>query len=409
MSQQQRILELVKSGSITVEQGMELLKTLEGTAAPRVIHSERPVESAPPRPPKPPHPPKPPRPAWRDASSAARVGRPLASGGGQLNFDQIVQLGMYGIKPEYVQEMRDAGLEDLDFDTVVQLGMYGVKPKYVLEIRQIASEMGAEPPSTQKIIELGMYNVRPEYVRGMMQTGLGGMDVLGEETPEERQSAKRANLKAKRAKLEAKQEQLEAKRDKIQAKLERGKNEREREKLQEMLEETNDELESLADDLNDLTEREIEAGLDDDEPEAPKVKRSWFDINTFIDRSMPTAVQRAALEEAMQTVSADLERAEDAAERAALTEVQKQISEELGKLSQLADNDLELAMREATLNGWLKMIVRGSPTPTIRKAALKQGKRLIEAKLGHPQDDAMRAQLNEALARFNEDLAKLEG
>jgi hypothetical protein len=324
MSQQQRILELVKMGSITVEQGMELLNTLEPNSAFQ-RNAELPT---PPQPPTPPHRPRAPTPPV-----PPRAGRPIGAAGGQLSFDQIVQLGMYGIKPEYVQEMRDAGLEDLTFDSVVKLGMYKIKPKYVQEIRQIAAELGAEFPSTQKIIELGMYNVRPEYVRDMMKTGLVGMDVLGEETPEERQAAKRANLQTKRVKLEEKQQQLEGKREKINAKLGRVKNEREREKLEEMLEETNDALESLADDLNDVTERELEAGLDDDdEPAMPETKRDWFDINPFVDRSMPATVQRAALEEAMQTVRADFERAEDAAERAALAEVQKQISEELAKL-----------------------------------------------------------------------------
>lgn len=31
-----------------------------------------------------------------------------------LNFKQVIKLGMYGISPEYIKEMADAGIVDLD-------------------------------------------------------------------------------------------------------------------------------------------------------------------------------------------------------------------------------------------------------------------------------------------------------
>jgi hypothetical protein len=316
MNQTQRILELVKAGTITVEQGMELLKALNG--------NERPRHTQPPRPPEPPAPP------------SRKVGRPLASGGGQLSFDQIVQLGMYNIKPEFVQEMRDAGLDDINFDTIVQLGMYNIKPGYVLEIRQIADELGAAMPSTQKIIELGMYNIKPAYIRDMMKSGVMGLDALSED-PSGRIQVKRGKIVATHEKLEAQRVKLEAKRGKIVQKLEATTKTKEREKLEEMLEEVTDELEAVQTDIEDALEAQLEAELEGETPtEMPTAQvvesRAWFDIASTIDPDLPIDVRQAALEEAMASVNADLGITKDQAERFALLSVQRQITEEFEKL-----------------------------------------------------------------------------
>jgi hypothetical protein len=327
MNQTQRILELVKAGTITVEQGMELLKALEG--------NERPRHTQPPRPPEAPAPP------------SRKVGRPLGSGGGQLSFDQIVQLGMYNIKPEFVQEMRDAGLDDINFDTIVQLGMYNIKPGYVLEIRQIADELGAAMPSTQKIIELGMYNIKPAYIRDMMKSGVMGLDALSED-PSSRIEAKRGKIVAAHEKLEAKWAKLVAKRVKIEQKLEVTTKEKEREKLEEMLEEITDELEAVQTDIEDALEAQLEAELEDESPQpvsesAPvngSDSRGTLDISTMIDPGLPVSAQLAALEEAMQSVNADLGVTQDQAERFALLSAQRQITEEITKLRMDAQANL---------------------------------------------------------------------
>jgi hypothetical protein len=312
MNQTQRILELVKGGSITVEQGMELLKALEGTDRP-----------APPESPRPPRPPRPPQPAWKESvSTAKRTGRPLGSGGGQLSFDQIVQLGMYNIKPEFVQEMRDAGLDDINFDTVVQLGMYGIKPAYVLEIRQIAEEMGAPMPSTEKIIELGMYGVKPGYVRDMMKTGMVSLDAFNEESDAER--------------LEAKRAKLEAKRDKLQARTNKPKTEKERERLEKMLEEVNDELEGISEELGDLLEAQLEAELEanDVDPHNSKSGRHEprFTSEVLVDPNLPAEMRRDQLEEQLRDAKAAQGIAQSDEEREALREVQRLITAELEKV-----------------------------------------------------------------------------
>jgi hypothetical protein len=331
MSQQQRILELVKNGGITVEQGMELMKALEDA---------RPTS---PRPPRPPVPPRPPTPAWTETSSAVRavkVGRPLASGSGQLSFDQVVQLGIHGIKPGFIQEMRDAGIDDLSFNDIVQLGIHGIRPSFVIEMRRIGEEMNFAPLTTNQIVQLGIHGIKPNYVREMIASGALNFDTL---------RVGMQNMQEHRAKLEERRGKLEAKRDKYQASFETVLTERQREKLEEKLEEINDELEGLEEEMSDALEAQLEAELDaesdETEPslsdsEVRTTSRTWFDINSTIDANLPADLRKAALEDALQTVSADLGVAETKADRAALTEVKKQIHEELQKLENQNNDNL---------------------------------------------------------------------
>jgi hypothetical protein len=53
----------------------------------------------------------------------------------ELTFEQIVQLGMMGIEPTFVQQVREAGLDDLSFDEILQMGVQGVDPAFLMELR----------------------------------------------------------------------------------------------------------------------------------------------------------------------------------------------------------------------------------------------------------------------------------
>ena len=120
MKQETRILELVEKGAITPEQAQELLETLQASRDTSTPESEYPFAMpVPPVPPMPPVPPLPPMPRVPNAKS----GRPLSNNAGAFTFEQIVQMGQMGIKPDYVTELRAAGLEQLTFQQVVELRM----------------------------------------------------------------------------------------------------------------------------------------------------------------------------------------------------------------------------------------------------------------------------------------------
>ncbi len=232
-----RVLEMVAKGTISIEQADQLLEALENTKPDRANQNEitaldeeeswkgfgqdfgraftRPPH--PPMPPRPPHPPRPPR-------------APKGVSGGKLSFEQMIELGQYGISANYVRELGEAGLNDLSFEEVIKLGQYGINAKYVIELRKLGDELGAGELTLDRIIELGQYGVRPENVREMLESGLFD---LGKITDRDVERADRRQTK------------LEAKLAKVHARLETTRGERDQRKLREMAQELQDELDEL--------------------------------------------------------------------------------------------------------------------------------------------------------------------
>ncbi len=241
-----RVLEMVAKGTISIEQADQLLEALENTRTGDGTQNDTPEMPAAndeesrkgfgqnwarlgkdwgrlgqgfrsPMPPRPPHPPRPPR-------------APKGVGGGKLSFEQMIELGQYGISANYVRELGEAGLNDLSFEEVIKLGQYGINAKYVIELRKLGDELGAGELTLDRIIELGQYGVRPENVREMLESGLFD---LGKITDRDVERADRRRVR------------LEAKLSKVHARLETTRDERDERKLRETAQELQDEIEAL--------------------------------------------------------------------------------------------------------------------------------------------------------------------
>src|SRR5687768_4910349 len=94
-----RVLELVAAGRISVEEADQLLAALAERS--RRVEATETAEVRRPRP-------------TPDAADR----RP---GGRKLSFDQLVQLGIHGIDPEFVRRIRRR-FPDLSFDRLIEFG-----------------------------------------------------------------------------------------------------------------------------------------------------------------------------------------------------------------------------------------------------------------------------------------------
>lgn len=107
-TERKQVLDMVASGSVTVEQAEQLMQALDKldapAAAPRALQPSDTPQTMP-----------------------------------KLTFEQLVALGKYGIPPGYVRELREAGCTDLTFDQVIRLGKYGISPEYV---KEMSKELG---------------------------------------------------------------------------------------------------------------------------------------------------------------------------------------------------------------------------------------------------------------------------
>jgi DNA-binding transcriptional MerR regulator len=225
-----RILEMVKDGKISIEQADELLEALEN-AVPNTPAHTSPLE--------PEHKPR----------VEVRISR--STNGGKYNFEQMIELGKFGVSAKFVRELAEIGLTDLSFEDVIELGKFGINPKFVLEMRQLSEEFDLGELNFERIIELGKFGVSAKFVREMIETQMIDFTL----PPSQWARPVKADHEEQRTKLQAKLE-------KAQAKLSQVKTDREREKLEEIIEEVTDELEALEIDAEDRLEAELNAELE---------------------------------------------------------------------------------------------------------------------------------------------------
>jgi beta-lactamase regulating signal transducer with metallopeptidase domain len=72
----------------------------------------------------------------------------------------------------YIEGLQSAGLKDLTVDEIIALKIHGVTPDYIREMR--AAGIEANSP---ELVSLKIHEVTPEYVRGLAAAGLGNLHV----------------------------------------------------------------------------------------------------------------------------------------------------------------------------------------------------------------------------------------
>jgi DNA-binding transcriptional ArsR family regulator len=226
-----RILEMVKDGKISIEQADELLEALEN-AQPNTPAHTSPLENGPEHKPR----------------VEVRISRNTS--GGKYNFEQMIELGKFGVSAKFVRQIAEAGLTDLSFEDVIELGKFGISPKFVLEMRQLSEEFDLGELNFERIIELGKFGVSAKFVREMIETQMIDFTLPPSQW-----------ARHEEADHEERREKLQAKLEKAQAKIHTVKTDREREKLEEIIEEVTEELESLDDAASDRLEAELEREL----------------------------------------------------------------------------------------------------------------------------------------------------
>jgi hypothetical protein len=146
-TERSRVLEMVAAGTISVEQATQLLDAI-GWGAGEASSTEQ--GQAP----------------GRRGGAGRRLGA-LAPG---LSTEELIELADHGVGPDYLRELRKAGLTDLTVSEVIELHDHGVRADYIREMR----EAGFGHLSSAELTELYDHGVRPDYLRDLERQGAGG-------------------------------------------------------------------------------------------------------------------------------------------------------------------------------------------------------------------------------------------
>jgi beta-lactamase regulating signal transducer with metallopeptidase domain len=102
------------------------------------------------------------------SSSSSYIDAMKAAGLADLTIDELVELKIQNVTPEYVRAMHGLGMHP-DADGFVALRVQGVTPEYIAEMRAIGFT-----PDADQIVALRVQGVNADYVRSLKEVGIQG-------------------------------------------------------------------------------------------------------------------------------------------------------------------------------------------------------------------------------------------
>lgn len=103
-----------------------------------------------------------------DGPQSSGQGKAVSS---ELTADQIIELKMHDVSPEFIESMRKAGLDNLTARELSQLRIHGITEEFVRQARG----WSGNSITARDLIQLKVSGVSAEYINTMKQAGYDGL------------------------------------------------------------------------------------------------------------------------------------------------------------------------------------------------------------------------------------------
>ena len=92
---------------------------------------------------------------------------------GKLEIEDLVELTIHDVSPEYIEEMKQLGFKDLDGEEIVEAKIHGVNTEFVAEMQKL----GFKDLDLEELQEAAIHGIDAEYVAELKQSGFDDLDV----------------------------------------------------------------------------------------------------------------------------------------------------------------------------------------------------------------------------------------
>jgi len=97
----------------------------------------------------------------------------VAAGFHDLTVDELIQLKIHGVTPEFATAIKNAGYKDVTAEELVQLAIHGVSLASIQALR----DAGLRNPSIEELVELQIHGVDAAFIRHLHDSGLKNLTI----------------------------------------------------------------------------------------------------------------------------------------------------------------------------------------------------------------------------------------
>lgn len=90
-----------------------------------------------------------------------------------LSRDDLVELSIHGVTPSFVREMRQAGFAEQTTDALVEMRIHGLTPGFIRDLEAL----GYRGLSRQTLLSMRIHDVSPAFIREMRDAGFPNLSV----------------------------------------------------------------------------------------------------------------------------------------------------------------------------------------------------------------------------------------
>jgi beta-lactamase regulating signal transducer with metallopeptidase domain len=96
-----------------------------------------------------------------------------AGQGAELSADQLIQMKIHGITPEYIESVRKLGFDNLSIRQLVEMRVHNIDEAFVKEARG----WGLDKPTIRELVQLKVAGVTSEYIAAMKKAGFDNLPI----------------------------------------------------------------------------------------------------------------------------------------------------------------------------------------------------------------------------------------